>query len=188
MGMTPFLNYPDTDGIRYSRTSVEVSVVATGPQIAGQTTPPAIAAPLRIQGWTGLSYTRKLTPGKGWSHRSKPQTRTNGKFEPSAEFSMYIEDSRLLEIYLANAGLPFGKGAFQQTFQLTATVFEPSLGTTRLDMIGARIEQDAVSIETGSDEELECKYTLNVMDIMLDFISVVYENTPQGQVGVIVTV
>lgn len=180
MPMVPILNYPDNDGPRYSRTSVDVSIVATR-SVNGVTSQAAPA--LRIEGWTSLSYTRKLTPGKGWTHRAKPQTRTRGKFEPSGEFGLLLEDWVLAERYLAQAGAPLGLGPFEQSFQLTATLFEQALGTTRWDFLGCRVEQDSANVDTGSDEEIDVKLTLNVMDVMRDFQSAVYENTPFGQAG-----
>ena len=62
MPMVPILNYPDTDGARYSRTSVDLSIVATK-TIANVTQ--QIAPALRIEGWTYWKYKRSLKPGKG---------------------------------------------------------------------------------------------------------------------------
>lgn len=184
MPMVPILNYPDSDGARYSRTSVDISVTATRQQ-ANATV--QVAPSLRIEGWTELTYKRTLKPGKGWTHRAKPQTRTRGKFEPSAEFSLLMEDYVLLERYLSLAGAPFGKGPFEQAFQLTATLFELELSSTRWDLLGCRIGEDGGGPGKDSDDELEVKLSLDVMDILRDMQSAVYENTPFGQVGVLVT-
>ena len=184
MPMVPILNYPDTDGARYSRTSVDVSICATR-TVNGVAAP--VAPALRIEGWTSLTYKRSLKPGKGWTHRAKPQTRTRGKFDPSMEFALMMEDYVLLERYLATAGAGFGKGPFEQSFQLTAILYEVALGATRWDGIGCRIEEDAGGPGSDSDEELEVKLTLNVMDVMRDGQSAVYENTPFGQAGVLLT-
>lgn len=184
MPMVPILNYPDTDGARYSRTSVDVSIVATR-TFNGVTSQAAPA--LRVEGWTSLTYKRSLKPGKTWTHRAKPQGRTRGKFDPSAEFGLMMEDYILVERYLALAGVELGRGPFEQTFQLTAILYEIALGATRWDMIGCRIEEDGGGPGSDSDEELEVKTTLNVMDILRDGQSAVYENTPFGQAGVLVT-
>ena len=66
MPMIPILTYPDYDGARYSRTSVDMVADLNH----------------RIVGWTGLSIERGLVPGKGWGGKAKPQTRTRGKFDP----------------------------------------------------------------------------------------------------------
>lgn len=184
MPMIEILNYPDTDGARYSRTSVDVAVCASR-TIQG-VTQPALPA-LRIEGWTSLTYKRSLKPGKTWTHRAKPQGRTRGKFDPSAEFGLMMEDYILLERYLATAGAQIGIGPFEQSFQLTATLYEAALGDTRWDIIGCRISEDGGGPGSDSDEELEVKLTLDVMDIMRDGQSAVYENTPFGQVGVLLT-
>jgi hypothetical protein len=184
MPMIEILNYPDTDGARYSRTSVDVAICATR-SIQGALTP-ALPA-LRIEGWTSLTYKRDLKPGKTWTHRAKPQGRTRGKFDPSAEFGLMMEDYVLLERYLSTAGAQVGIGPWEQSFQLTATLFEQALGDTRWDILGCRIESDSGGPGGDSDEELEVKLTLNCMDIMRDGQSVVYENTPFGQVGVLLT-
>jgi hypothetical protein len=185
MPMVPILNYPDIDGARYSRTSVDLSVVAT--RSAGNGLVAPVGPGLRIEGWTSMSFQRKLTPGKGWSHRAKPQTRTRGKFEPSMELGMYMEDYILLERYLALTGATAAKGPFEQAFTLTATLYEAALLTTVWQGVGCRIEQDSAPIEGNSDEEIEVKLTLNVMDVLRDGQSAVYENTPFGQAGAIVT-
>jgi len=185
MPMIPILNYPDIDGARYSRTSVDLSATATQ-TVQGVTS--QIAPSLRIEGWTSWTYSRELVPGKSWGHRAKPQTRTRGKFTPASELGLFMEDYILLERYLGLVGAARGRGAFEQSFQLTATLFELALGTTRWDMTGCRIEKDGSGPEKENDDELEVKLTLNVMDIFRDGQSVVFENTPFGQVGVIVTV
>jgi hypothetical protein len=163
---------------------VDVSVQATR---AAQGVVAPIGPGLRIEGWTSLSFTRKLTPGKGWSHRAKPQTRTRGKFEPAMEFGLYMEDYILLERYLSLAGAQQARGPFEQSFTLTATLFEIALQETIWQGVGCRIEQDNAPIETNSDEEIDVKLTLNVMDVLRDGQSAVYENTPFGQAGAIVT-
>jgi len=183
MPMVPILNYPDTDGHRYSRSSIALSMIATQ-QVAGATS--QIAPALRIEGWLSWKYNRKLTPGKGWASRAAPQTRTRGKFDPSSELTTYMEDYILIERYLDAVGATRGKGAFEQSFQLTATLYEAGLGTTRWDAIGCRIEEDGSGPDKDSDDELECALKLNVMNVFRDGRSVVRENTPFGQAGVLI--
>lgn len=184
MPMVAILNYPDTDGARYSRTSVDLSIVATK-TVANVTQ--QIAPALRIEGWTYWKYKRSLKPGKGYGHRAAPQTRTRGKLEPSSEFGCYMEDYILIERYLGVVGATQGKGPWEQSFQMTATLFEIGLGTTRWDAIGCRIQEDGSGPEKDSDDELETALQLDVMNIFRDGLSVVRENTPFGQAGVLIT-
>jgi hypothetical protein len=183
-GMIPILNYPDIDGARYSRTSVDLSATPTA-TVGGVTS--QIAPSQRIEGWTSWKYSRKLTPGVGWSHRAAPQTRTRGKFEPGGTLGLYMEDYILLERLLDAVGRTRGKGAFEQAFQLTGTLYEAGLGTTRWDMIGCRIMEDGSGSEKGNDAEFEVECQLSVMNIFRDGVAVVRENTPFGQAGVIIT-
>lgn len=59
------LRYPDMVGNRYSRSSSDVSVDNS----------------VRLEGVLSLGRTRKLTRGKSWGKRAKPQTRTRGKLD-----------------------------------------------------------------------------------------------------------
>ena len=183
--MFPILNYPDTNGARYSRASVDLSAIPT------RNVPGAgvvqIAPSIRIEGWTSWSWKWSLKPGKGWTHRSKPQTRTTGKFDPSMEIGMDFEQYILLRRGLTAAGAAIGKGPAQVAFQLTGTLYEIDLDTTRWDGIGCRIEDFSGGPEKDSDDTLDVKLGLNVMDVLLDGQSEVYENTPFGQAGVLVT-
>jgi hypothetical protein len=154
-------------------------------QVGGVTS--AIAPALRIEGWLAWKYKRTLTPGKGWGSRAAPQTRTRGKFEPSSELTTYMEDYILIERYLTIIGATKGRGAFEQSFQLTATLYEAGLGTTRWDAIGCRIKEDGSGPDKESDDELEVAMQLDVMNIFRDGQSVVRENTPFGQAGIIIT-
>lgn len=168
MPMIPILSYPDMLGNRYSRTSGDVTVDNV----------------LRLEGVLSLEVERKLTRGKSWGHRAKPQTRTRGKYEPSAKIKMFVEDYNLLMNYLTGRGAATGLGAFEVAWFLTCTVFEPQLGTTRWDIIGASIENEAITpIEDGDDKEIEAALDLNVMDILKDGISVVNEASPFGGIG-----
>ncbi len=184
MPMISILNYPDSDGHRYSRTSIALSMIAT--QTVGNVTS-QIAPALRIEGWLAWKYKRSLKPGKGWGSKAAPQTRTRGKFEPSSELTTYMEDYILIERYLDLIGSARGRGAFEQPFQLTATLFELGLGTTRWDAIGCRIMEDGSGPEKENDDELEVPMQLDVMNVFRDGRSVVRENTPFGQAGVILT-
>jgi hypothetical protein len=165
--MIPILQYPDIDGNRYSRTSVDVSVDNK----------------LRLLGWTKLSVKRTLTKGKGWASRSKPQVRTRGKFDPKMTLGLYQEDYNLLLTYLTAKGALTGKGAFEVSFLLTATIFEITLGTTIWEGIGCQIEDESLEQGGSTDEPPEVSLDLNIMDCLKDGISVVLENTPYGQAG-----
>ena len=84
---------------------------------------------------------RNLTPGKSNASRALPQTRTRGtaKFD-NCKAKMFVEDYNLLvDGYLRVKALGQGKGVFEVSFQLTCTVYEPQLGTTRWDLLGCRL-------------------------------------------------
>lgn len=185
--MIPILNYPDTDGARYSRTSVDMNVVASRQTRGGVTSP--VAPPLRIEGWTGLGYSRELKRGKSWGHSKKPQTRTGGRFTPAMSLSLFMEDWILLENYLRQWGATVGLGPFQQSFFLNVTAYERALGTTSWQGVGCQVEkEEANEVTQGSDDQLEVKLTLDVMDVLRDGFSAVYETNSLGQVGVAVSV
>lgn len=163
------LSYPDMLGNRYSRTSVDVTVDNA----------------IRIEGVLSLEVHRKLTRGKSWGHRAKPQTRTRGKFEPDAKMKLFMEDYDNLLAYLQTKAVGFGMGAFEVSWQLTATLFEPQLGTTRWDIIGASIaDESSTPVEDGDDKDIEVSLDLDVMDVLHDGFSVVNEVSPFGLIGI----
>ncbi len=168
MPMIPILSYPDMLGNRYSRTSADVTVDNA----------------LRLEGVISIEGERKLTRGKSWGHRAKPQTRTRGKYEPSAKIKLYLEDYNLLMNYLVARAAAFQMGAFEVSWFLTCTLYEPQLGTTRWDILGASIENESIpQIEDGDDKQVEVSLDLNVMDILKDGLSVVNEVSPFGSIG-----
>jgi hypothetical protein len=178
------LNYPDTSGADYSRTSVELSLVATAG--AGRAVS-QIAPALRVEGWTSWTYSRTLTPGKGYGHRAVPQVRTRGKLELETALGVYMTQYNVIEDYLAAVGATRMRGPWEQSFQLTATLYEFGLGTIRWDAIGCRIKKDGSGPEKENDDDMEVKMDLDVMNIFREGRSVVWENTPIGQAGVILT-
>jgi hypothetical protein len=169
MPMLELLSYPDFAGHRYSRTSSNVSIDNA----------------LNLEGVLSLTIHRKLTPGKTWGKRAKPQSRTRGKYEPDAKMKLYVEDYNLLLGYLETKGEALLMGSFEVPFQVTCTIFEPTLGTTRWDILGCRITDESVEpVTDGDDKEVEVDLDLDVMDILKDRKSVVREASPFGQIGV----
>lgn len=168
MPMIPILRYPDMIGNRYSRSSSDVSIDNS----------------LRLEGVLSLGVHRKLTRGKSWGKRAKPQTRTRGKYEPDAKMKLFLEDYNLLLNFVEAKGLALGMGAFEVPFTLTCTLFERQLRTTRWDILGACISDETGDmIPEGDDKNIEVDLALDVMDILRDGKSVVNENTPLGQIG-----
>lgn len=169
MPMNPAgLFYPDMLGNRYSRTSSDVSIDGF----------------LRVEGCIGLQVHRKLTRGKSWGHRAKAQTRTRGKFEVDGKFTVFHEDYNLILAYLTTKGAPLLMGAFDVSFQLTCTLFEPQLGTTRWDLLGCSISDESIAlIEEDGDKDIPVPLDLDVMDVLKDGLSVVLENSPFAQIG-----
>lgn len=157
--MVGTLAYPDINGHRYSRTSVDLRVNNT----------------FKVKGWSSLNWGKKLTPGKTWGNKAKPQNRTRGKFEPTAEIEIYFEDYQLLMVYLAGIGEPLGQGYMEVAALWTAVAFERVIGSTRVEIIGARIADDSVAV-TNSDDQLMKKVTLDVMDIKENGLSAVIES------------
>lgn len=166
--MTPILTYPDYEGARYSRTSVDLSVDMIH----------------RINGWTGWGVERNLTPGKGWGGRANAQVRTRGKSDPKMNLKMYAEDYNLLVNYLAAKGAALGKGFMEVSFTLVGTLYEVTLNTTVWVGLGARIMKEGMDIGTANDDNVEISVDLDVMNVSKDGIFAVLENTPLGQVGV----
>ena len=168
MPMTPHLSYPDFNGHRYSRTSSNWDVDNT----------------IRIEGLISAQVTRKLTPGKSWGHRAKPQARTRGKAEFDLKVKLYVEDYNLLLNYLVAKAQPFGFSVLEVSWQLTGTLYETTLGTTRWDVLGARITNEDIPVtEDGDDKQVEVSLDLDVMDILKDGVSVVNEQSPFASVG-----
>ena len=170
MPMNPAaLVYPDILGNRYSRTSaVDISIDNT----------------LVIEGCLGLSVHRKLTRGKSWGHRAKPQARTRGKFECDAKITVYHEDYNLILAYLTSKGALLNQGAFDVAFTLSITIFEQLLGSTNWLMLGCSIADENITlIEEDGDKEIPVPLDLDVMDILKDGVSPVLENSPFGQIG-----
>jgi hypothetical protein len=170
MPMNPAaLLYPDILGNRYSRTSaVDISIDNT----------------LVIEGCLGFSVHRKLTRGKSWGHRAKPQARTRGKFECDGKITVYHEDYNLILAYLTAKGALLNQGAFDVSFLLSITIFEQFLGSTNWMLLGCSIADENITlIEEDGDKEIPVPLDLDVMDILKDGISPVLENSPFGQIG-----
>ena len=168
MSMVPVLQYPDMLGNRYSRTSSDWTIDNT----------------LRLEGLISAQVTRKLTPGKSWGHRAKPQTRTRGKAEFDCKVKLYMEDYNLLVNYLTARGAALQQGIMNVSWMLTGTLYEPQLGTTRWDILGVRITNEDIPVtEDGDDKEIEVSLDLDVMDILKDRVSIVNENSPFASIG-----
>jgi hypothetical protein len=178
------LNYPDSDGEQFSRTSITLSAIATATR---GTTTTQIAAAQRIDGWVSWKYKRSLKPGKGYNNKAAPQIRTRGKAEFSSTLVLLAAQWVILEDYLYTVGAAKNRGPWEQSFQLTATAFEQSMGSVRWDAVGCRVMDDDGGPDKESDEPLESTVELDVMNIFRDGRGIVRENTPFGQAGVILT-
>lgn len=178
------INYPDSDGEQFSRTSVTLSAIATATK--GNVTQ-QIAPAQRVEGWVSWKYKRSLKPGKGYNNKAAPQHRTRGKAEFSSTIVLLAAAWVILEDYLYQYGAANNRGPWEQSFQLTATAFEQSMGSVRWDAIGCRVTDDDGGPDKDSDEALESTVELDVMNIFRDGKGIVRENTPFGQAGVILS-
>lgn len=168
MSMIPVLKYPDMEGHRYSRTSSNWTVDNA----------------LRLEGLISAQVTRKLTPGKSSGHRSKPQTRTRGKAEFDVKIKMFLEDYNLLVNFVLLKGAPLGFGLLETSWQLTGTLFESTLGTTRWDILGGRLtSEDTPITDDGDDKEVEVSLDIDAMDVLKDRRSIVNESSPFASIG-----
>ena len=92
-----------------------------------------------------------------------------------------MEDYNLLVSYLLTKGAAFGFGLLEVSWQLTGTLFESTLGTTRWDMLGVRITNEDIPVtDDGDDKEVEVSLDLDVMDVLKDRFSIVNESSPFG--------
>jgi hypothetical protein len=178
------LNFPDNDGEAFSRTSVQLSAIATATR---NNVTQQIAPALRIEGWVSWKYKRSLKPGKGYNSKATPQVRTRGKAEFSNTLVLQAAQWVVLEDYLYATGAVSNRGSFEQSFQLTAIAFERNLGSIRWDAIGCRVTDDDGGPEKESDDPLESTVELDVINMFRDGKGIVRDNTPYGQAGVIVT-
>lgn len=178
------LNYPDNDGEQYSRTSVTLSAIATATR---NRVTQQIAPAVRIEGWESWKYKRSLKAGLAYNNKATPQNRTRGKAEFSSTIVLQHTSWIVLEDYLYAVGATHNRGSFEQSFQLTAIAFEQSIGSTRWDAIGCRVQGEDGGPDKDSDEQLTASLELNPMNIFRDGKAIVRENTPFGQAGVIVT-
>lgn len=168
MPMVPVLQYPDFNGIRYSRTSSSWYAENA----------------LRLEGLISAQVTRKLTGGKSYGHRANPQTRTRGKAEYDAKVKLYLEDYNLLTNLLQSKADAQGIGLHEVSWQLTGTLFERTLGTTRWDILGVRIQNEDIPVtEDGDDKQIEVSLDLDVMQILKDRRSIVNESSPFASFG-----
>lgn len=166
---TSVLSYPDYVGEGWSRTSSDTSVDNT----------------FRLPGALALDIDRKLTPGKSYGSRALPQVRSRGKAEFSAKLTLLQLDYERLGDYLITKGLNLRQGLFEVSFQLTCTVFEPTLGTVRWDVMGARIMDESTSpVKDGDDGIIQAALDLDVMNILRNGKGIVIEQSPFGQIGV----
>lgn len=168
MPMVPVLRYPDMEGNRYSRTSSNWTVDNA----------------LRLEGLISAQVGRKLTPGVSYGHRAKPQARTRGKAEFDVKVKLYIEDYNILVQYLLTKAALAGVGLHEVSWQLTGTLYEPQLLTTRWDLLACRITgEDTPVTEDGDDKEVEVSLDLSVMDVLKDRRSIVNESSPFASQG-----
>jgi len=166
---TNILTYPDYVGEGWSRSSSDTSVDNA----------------IRLPGTLSLDIDRKLTPGKSYGSRALPQARSRGKAEFSAKWTGLQLDYEQLCAYLISKGAPLRQGLFEVSFQMTCTVFEPTIGTVRWDILGARITDESTSpVKDGDDGIIQTALDLDVMNILKNGVGIVREQSPFGQIGV----
>lgn len=167
----PLLRYPEMDGHRLSRTSCELRIAPVG------------GAPLIVSGWKSINTSVELAPGKTYANRAKPQGRTRGKFTPTMELELYVEDAELVRVALGTAGLARNLGWMEVAFDAYLTGFEVILGGAFLwEGLGARITKDEMGV-SDNDDQLSRKWSLDLMDMRLNGISAVNESTSTGLPG-----
>jgi hypothetical protein len=150
--------FVDVNGIFVSRTSCTMSVDSL---------------PIRL--FKGVHWNKKLTRGKTWGNRVTPRGRGRGKFEPSGDLEVYIEDWTIIRNFLA-AKNP-ARGWMLNSFTLTVTAFEEAIGGAfTVQLVGCTVSEDDNSVSDG-DDQISRKLTLDVMNIIEDGIPAVLENT-----------
>jgi len=157
MPLKPSQRTVDVNGLFLSRTSVNITV-DNFPYLL----------------FKSVHWNAKLTPGKTWGNKATPRGRGRGKFEPTADMELYVEDYDQLVRQLA-AKNPT-RGWMANSFTLTVTMSEPDKGTTTVQLIGCRVTEDDISVGDG-DDQLSNKLTLDVMNIVRDNIPYVVEST-----------
>ncbi len=168
----PLLSYPEFNGHRLSRTSIQLRFAPLAP-----------AAPLVISGWKSITTDEKLTPGKTYGNRSKAQGRTRGKHEATAELEIYAEDAEIVRLALAAAGAALGLGWMETPFALGLNVFERVLGGAFLwESNGCRVVEDNFG-SSDNDDQLTRKWSIDVMDMRVNGVSSVLESTSTGLPG-----
>lgn len=172
MPFRPILSYPEVNGMRLSRTSCDLRISPTG------------AAPLIVNGWKSITYKDELTPGETYGNRSKIQGRTRGKHKPTMEIELYTEEAELVRLALAAAGLPFGMGYGEVSFGVILTAFEQSLlgGALVLEGMGCRIISEDLGV-SDNDDQLTQKWSLHLMDMRKNGLSMVKERSASGLPG-----
>lgn len=161
MPMNPVLEDPDFNGVRYSRTSSNMRWNG-----------------VLVPGWKSFNTKSPLKPAKVWGNKAKPRGRTTGKFDPSAECEILLEDYINLKNQLAGEGVALGLGYKQVSSAITFTLFEPLRGTVVWLVLGVRIADEDFSVSDGSDDPLSVKLTLDVMDVIPDGTPSVIDNAP----------
>lgn len=168
----PLLSYPEFNGHRLSRTSIQLRFAPLAP-----------AAAFVISGWKSITTTEKLTPGKTYANRAKAQGRTRGKHEATAEIEVYAEDAEIIRVGLATAGTILGMGWMEVPFALSMNVFEKVLGGAFLwEAMGCRIVSDEMG-SSDNDDQLSRKFSLDCLDMRTNGLSAVLESTSTGLPG-----
>jgi hypothetical protein len=171
----PILRYPEANGHRLSRTSVELRFA---PNLVGGNGPPLI-----LSCWKTVNMNNKLTPGTTWGNKAKKMGRTRGKYEPTADLEVYVEDMEILRVALAAAGASLNMGYMEVSFDLFLTGFEQILGGAFLwEALGCRITEESLAIPD-SDDQLFVKLTLDPMDCRKNGLQAVFESTATGLPG-----
>lgn len=148
----------DVNGLFLSRTSVVLTIDDK---------------PVRL--FKSVHWATKLTPGKTWGNRATPRGRGRGKFEPSADLEVYLEDFSVIRNFLATKNP--ARGWMANSFTLTITAFEEQLGGAfTVTLVGCRVTESDISVSDG-DDQLTKKLTLDVMNIVEDNIPAILENT-----------
>ncbi len=172
MSFRPILSFPEYNGHRLSRTSCDLRIA------------PAGGVPLVIFGWKSINTSEELTPGETYGNRAKMLGRTRGKHKATADFELYAEDAEIIRLALAAVGNSQGLGYGEVSFGMMLTASEAILGGSFLwEGIGCRIQKDELAVSEGSDDQLVRKWTLHLMDMRLNGVSMVKEATVTGLPG-----
>lgn len=172
----PILRYPEANGHRLSRTSVELRIA---PNLTGGGNGP----PLIVACWKSINMQNKLTPGTTWGNRAKKMGRTRGKWEPGADVELYAEEMEIVRVALAATGSQQGLGYMEVSFDMFLTGYERVLGGAFLwESLSCRITEEGLAV-ADNDDQLTVKLTLDPMDCRKNGLQAVFESTATGLPG-----